>query len=350
MVGVMDLILVNVKDSWVERACNYAQISLVWTYNRMGTSDYCRRLRRIVVGLVAELAFYDWLSRQGIPFGLKGRTAWYEKDRWDIDVKGVPYDIKSLFVENFPRNLSEVLDWCVLVPVDQLTTKLRKTNQFAYVFAFVSGKWFNPTQPPNFATETLISSSTIPSARWLIHVPWDFDFTKRRVGELGSLVVNAQDSRDYGRKIELGGTTVSGSGKQLNRQVVTDVVTLGPSRNATQTKFFELLYVRWLSPMFPHGEIRIEATNLPLSEAIPPAYGFSPSPRRHSQQGPQMNGWYDIWLYDAKVLLVGWADINSVSGWQILRHFQPCDPVRSTQTDNYFNKVMNLNPMRMLDC
>lgn len=76
-----DFVLLDAQEDWVEKGCRYAEISLTRTYNRMSSPYYDKRLRRIVVGIIAEYAFLDWVKRKGLNYRLDGRTAWYESDR-----------------------------------------------------------------------------------------------------------------------------------------------------------------------------------------------------------------------------------------------------------------------------
>jgi hypothetical protein len=73
-VTVADFVRRKISDRAITRACQYAQVSLTRTYNRMGTPYFDRRLIRIVVGVAAEATFLEWLQEMQIPYSLKGRT------------------------------------------------------------------------------------------------------------------------------------------------------------------------------------------------------------------------------------------------------------------------------------
>lgn len=338
-----DFVLVNARDEWVEKGCRYAEISLTRTYNRMNSPYFDKRLRCIVVGIVAEHAFLDWVKRKGLNYRLDGRTAWYESDRWDISINGVPYDVKALFVdEGVPQNLSEILNWHILVPVDQLKAKISKGQQVVYVFAFVFGRWLNYDIRQNAL------HSTSDRYRWLIHVPWDFRFTKRdeKSAPLGKLKVSICDPSDEGKEAILIGTRLTAGSK---REIIREKIVLSVSPKESSSEFFELLSIRYLDWCLPCGEIRIKAQNVGLEE-IPNQYGFISQPKAQRNQPPLLNGWYDIWLHDAKVLLACWVSGSEIlDNWDVVHRRSRRYPVKATQTENYCSIVSNVHPLAEIE-
>jgi hypothetical protein len=335
-VTVADFVRRKISDRAITRACQYAQVSLTRTYNRMGTPYFDRRLIRIVVGVAAEATFLEWLQEMQIPYSLKGRTPWYAADRSDIVIAGYRCDVKTLDAHQPFTNLAELLDWCALVPVDQIG------HADIYVFGYVSARI-------NYAAaeaQPLLPPNTASSYRWLTHVPWQWEWHRRNPRQdppLGHLSCHITDPADAGAVIELGGTEIRRQGKRI---AFGERITLSTSSQSSQRQFYELLYVRWLAEQLPAGDIVIEAGTSGLREAIPPKIGFTPG--KPSRQPPLRNGWYDIWLYDAEVVFVGWASQEMVREWPILKHKQSCPPVSATQTRNYHGFVRQLEPLNAL--
>jgi len=327
-VAVSDFICGQISDKAIARACQYAQVSLTRTFNRMGSPYFDKRLRRIVIGLAAESVFMDWLKENGIPHSLSGRTRWYEVDRYDIGIHGYRCDVKSLWTDQFPSDLNRILDWCVLVPVDQVHHK--KESADIYIFAFVSGKLASSTQTS--MTLSLIGQNY----RWLTHVPWNKQWWNRSQ-PLGHLRCYAIAHEDEGKEIELGGTML----KDNKRITFQERIRLSRTKTRTRHEFHELLYVKCVSSDLPVGTIIVESEQ--LREEIPPYIGFIPNEPR--QLPPKLNGWYDIWLYDAVTIIVGLAFRSDVLGWQQLPHHSRCDPVAATQTTNYYARVRQLRPL-----
>jgi hypothetical protein len=333
-VTVADFVRRKISDRAITRACQYAQVSLTRTYNRMGSPYFDRRLLKIVVGVAAEATFLEWLQEMQISYDLKGRTPWYAADRSDIVIAGYRCDLKTLDAHRPFTNLAELLDWCALVPVDQIG------HADIYVFGYVSAR-------TNYAAAGMQPlPNTASSYRWLTHVPWQSKWHKRNVRQdppLGHLSCHSTDPADAGAVIELGGTEIGRQGKRI---AFRERITLSTSPQSSQHQFYELLYVRWLAEQLPAGDIVIEAGTSGLREAIPPEIGFTPG--KPSRQPPLLNGWYDIWLYDAEVVFVGWASQGMVRKWPILKHKQPCPPVSATQTRNYHGFVRQLEPLNAL--
>jgi hypothetical protein len=345
-VTVADFVRRKISDRAITRACQYAQVSLTRTYNRMGTPYFDRRLIRIVAGVAAEATFLEWLQEMQIPYSLKGRTPWYAADRSDIVIAGYRCDVKTLDAHQPFTNLAELLDWCALVPVDQIR------HADIYVFGYVSAR-------VNYgAAEMQPLPNTASSYRWLTHVPWQWEWYKRderKDPPLGHLSCHITNPADAGAVIELGGTKIHRRNKRI---AFSERITLSTSSQSSQHQFYELLYVRWLAERLPAGAIVIEAGTSKLCETIPSVIGFIPSKesrqRKQSKQceqsrrPPLLNGWYDIWLYDAEVVFVGWASQEMVREWPILKHKQPCPPVSATQTRNYHGFVRQLEPLNAL--
>jgi hypothetical protein len=325
MVTVGDFIRVDVMHQWVVKGCNYAQVSLTRTFNRMSSPNFIDRLRRIVVGIIAEEAYLYWLQQQGVPVSLKGRTKWYEKDRYDFGVFGMKHDIKALFVKQLPSVLDVILDWFVLVPVDQFSA----IPKDIYVFAFVFGSW-NTIGLTHQSEEARMS-------HWIVHVPWDYRWTVRKDCPIGFLTVWTNSPADEGNIVRLVGTD-----DLKGRNIIEEDIQLSMTPVRTNHSFAELLCIQWLGVSPPNGRIVIEASD--IVEEIPPKFGF----KSQRKSPPELNGWYDIYLRNAVVLLVGYATKQDICEWGFIPAQSQCPPLRLTLTNNYGQKVRYLQPLSQI--
>src|SRR6185436_17020017 len=119
-----DLIHLPYTSDLTEGGIAYAVRSLPYTYDRMGGSPF-DRLRRIVAGVAVELAFRRYLSRQDIPFDVKGATPFTDPDRYDVSLGGHRCDLKSFLIthreqiKEMRRDAGILLQAPALVPSDQ---------------------------------------------------------------------------------------------------------------------------------------------------------------------------------------------------------------------------------------
>jgi len=325
MVKVGDFIRIEALHQWVVKGCNYAQISLTRTFNRMGSLNFIDRLRRIVVGIIAEEAYFHWLQQKRVPVSLQGRTKWYEKDRYDFGVFGMKHDIKALFVKQLPSVLDLILDWFVLVPVDQFSA----IPKDVYVFAFVFGSW-NTTGLTHQSERSAMS-------HWVVHVPWDCRWTVREEHPIGFLTVWTDSPADEGNIVRLVGTD-----DLKSRNITKEDIRLSMTPVRTNRSFTELLCVQWLGTLPPKGRVVIEAGD--IVEEIPPEFGF----KSKRKSPPELNGWYDIYLHNAVVLLVGYATKQDICEWSFVPARSQCPPLRLTLTNNYGQKVRYLQPLSQI--
>ena len=143
MTDVSDFIHLPYARELTEGGISYALRSLPYTYNRMGGSSY-DRLRRIVAGVAVELAFRRFLSKQNVPFDVKGATPFTDPDRYDVALGGRRCDIKSFLItyrnqiSEMKRNPEIVLNAPALVPSDQNAAEGHSEKDI-YLFAFLSG-------------------------------------------------------------------------------------------------------------------------------------------------------------------------------------------------------------------
>ncbi len=96
-----DIFAVEITDQMIVDAVNYAEKSLHYTYNRMGSSNLYDRVRNIVKGLIMESAFKRLLDFHRVQYDLLGNTHWTKKDRYDVGIDGHKYDIKGFFISEY---------------------------------------------------------------------------------------------------------------------------------------------------------------------------------------------------------------------------------------------------------
>lgn len=99
-----DIFVVEVTDQMIIDAVHYVEISLRYTFNRMGKRNPYDRVGNIVKGLIMEAAFKRLLDHHNVHYDLLGNTHWTKKDRYDVGFDGHRYDIKG-YTLAIPRKL-----------------------------------------------------------------------------------------------------------------------------------------------------------------------------------------------------------------------------------------------------
>lgn len=201
-------------------------------------------------------------------------------------------DIKSFFVvadnpEFKKQGLEYFMDCSALVPKDQLEGR-EMEDEDIYVFAFMVGREHKFFASDLFPTET----------KWLVHCMWEYEFFKppKYLNEysndpLGILKISCE-SKDVNKEFVLGGTC-------QEKKFYFEKICLGKNCFAeTNGQFFQLFFIRPFDNKLPAGKIRIEAKKGRETSSIPSLYGFD---------GPEKNGWEDIWIYDAEIHFCGFS-------------------------------------------
>lgn len=348
MLNASDIVAIKAQDDWIREACEYAELTWSFTFNRMGKANPYDRIKKIVIGLVAQSAYEEWLKQNKIPYDQLGRTPWYEIDRYDIGIYGRKNDIKAFFLDitnpilqnrGIKRLSPQRTDWLLtcsaLVPQDQYHSRSLEDKDI-YVFAFIADKFYYGFLPL-FDKEL---------NRWIVHAFWDYHWLKpsswvRTHGEemLGRISVKALDPKDEGKTITIGGTVAP-------QQKGTEVLTLKAGQwVSTKASFYQLVFLR--IDKKPNGEIIIQASQGGLKERIPPVSGFEIE-RGTGQLKVRLNGWNDIWLYNPIIYLVGFltkAEFGSIAE-AIDRFDKTVKQYLDTLTPNYRCYVYNLRPLK----
>jgi len=253
----------------------YALRSLPYTYNRMGGSSYAR-LRRIVAGVAVELAFRRYLSKQSIPFEVKGATPFTDPDRYDVALGGRRCDIKSFLItyrkqiSEMKRNPAIVLNAPALVPSDQ-NAAVGHTEKDVYLFAFLSGLIA--------ASQSDLQKLTYKKQpQYLVHAMPDTWVRPSGWNSLGMLALKSESAET--QIVEIGG-------QDEGREMRTSTVELPPNKRVEiDNRFFSVAYIH--SKSLPGARIGIH------------------SPTRHETHLISTTNWGNIWVYGMGILLVGW--------------------------------------------
>ncbi len=315
MLTASDLLRLPYTPNLTEGGITYAIRSLPYTYNRMGGSLY-NRLRRIVAGVAAELAFRRYLSQEGIPFDVHGATPFTEPDRYDVALGGHRCDLKSFLISNRAQiaalrsNPELLLKAPALVPLDQHTGGSHRPDDL-YVFAFLFGlitasrsdlrKALDADQPV-YLTHPLPRAWSKP-ANW---VP------------LGPLALKSES--DEPLTIELGGQTEE-------REFLTYSVELpGKERILVEEPFYSLsaLHIDQL----PGARIGLHSAQIGKTYLIDPYT------------------WGNLWVYGTELILVGYIPYEEFR--RRARLIQPGSRVvqyHKTRTRNLAVPVEDLKPL-----
>jgi serine phosphatase RsbU (regulator of sigma subunit) len=88
MITKDDITIVEVTDQMILDAVHYAEKSLQYTFNRMGSRNLYDRVRNIVKGILMEAAFKRLLDYHEVKYDLLGHTHWTKRDRYDVGING----------------------------------------------------------------------------------------------------------------------------------------------------------------------------------------------------------------------------------------------------------------------
>lgn len=296
----------------------YACRSLPHTYNRMGGSD-ANRMRRIVGGIAAELAFRRYLSEHQIPFDVKGATPFTDPDKYDVSLGGRRCDLKSFLltrksqINELKRDLGLLLNASALIPSDQFAATTHNDSDL-YIFAFLTGL--------HAASQTdMAKASEAGNPLHLIHtLPKDWA-KPERWHPLGKLALKS-DSEEM-LTIELGG-------QDAERKFLSQTITLEPhKRTQTEATFHTLAYAH--VDKMPNARVGIH------------------SPEKDETYIIGSHDWGNIQVYGMSILLTGY--LTRAEFRQKAREIPVGSRVyqySSTKTKNLGVPVHELRPMKHL--
>jgi hypothetical protein len=318
MITSEDFLRLPYTSDLTEGGIAYACRSLPHTYDRMGGSPF-DRLRRIVAGVAVELAFRRHLTRQGIPYDVKGATPFTDPDRYDVSLGGHRCDIKSFLITHrdqialLRRDLEPALKAPALVPLDQHASAGHYDNDL-YLFAFLPG--LIAASPEDMQKASLAGGPT-----YLIHTMPGAWTRPQTWAPLGPLALKSE--ADESLVLEIGG-------QDSNREFIVHALELPPhTRVELEAGFHSLAYVHVKSR--PTARVGI----------------FSPV--RKETYLIEWIAWGNIWVYGMEIYLAGWISREEFRRRASLIHegsrvFQ----YNLTRTKNLAVPVSELKPLSEL--
>jgi hypothetical protein len=311
-----DIFTVEVTDQMIFDAVSYAEKSLHYTFNRMGSRNLYDRVRNIVKGLIMESAFKRLLDYHNVSYELLGNTHWTKKDRYDVGIDGHKYDIKGFHIAEqlkakaIQDNPRWLLDCCALVPSDQINARSLKSDD-VYVFPFMVGEFERSIGPNLF---------TIEQFRYLLHCFWDYEWIKNNDWKCkGHIIIDSKLESNLEFRI---------GGQGENREVIIEKYLIKPGQQVvTKNEFFTVLFIQ--TNFYPQGEIQVHCAGISKPERISPS------------------DWGNIWVYDSKVYLTGCLTKNEFKqrSIEIPRFYKDCKQYGETKTVNRKMYVHELNPL-----
>lgn len=311
-----DIFTVIVTDQMIFDAVHYAEKSLHYTFNRMGSANLYDRVRNIVKGLIMESAFKQLLDSHDVKYDLFGNTHWTKKDRYDVGLDGHKCDIKGFFIgdewraKEILKDPTWLLDCCALVPSDQVNAKSLKDDDY-YVFPFMIGEVERSNEPNLFTANRF---------RYLIHAFWDYAWFKNENWKcLGRMKIQSLSKNSIHLRI---------GGQGENQEIITEEIDLNPGASViTSSEYYTLLFAQ--TNESASGEIVIQCDSNKQVEKI------------------TTHDWGNIWFYNGIVYFTGYmpkADFKKKTV-EIPRFYKKCKQYGETKTVNRMLPVNELNPL-----
>ncbi len=340
-----DIVSLKVNDKWFKSGLNYALMSWTSTFNRMGKPNPYSRIEKIILGIIAEAAIENYLKTSKIKFETKGKTKWYEADRYDIGINGYAIDVKSNFLDTdsqyiinkFANIQGDKFKWFLkchaLVPLDQFNPGVNERRAHkrdkVYIFPFIEG----------FFNEEKFNKT-------LVHAFWDYKWLKRAeckgLPNLGNVEVGYTGTKNNA-SIRIYGTT------SKNKACIEDVL-LANNQVLTYNNFYQIFSIEWTGNELPDGIIRIKSKKLKLEEVINPKCSFELE-KKVDKYWPIENDWQSLKLYKSEVHLLGWIyeEEFRVKGKEEKRFTKTIEQYSEIKVDNWGCLVNELEPMKLID-
>src|SRR5512142_1983981 len=188
----------------------YALRSLPYTFHRADGSQY-DRLRRMVAGAAAELAFRRYLTEQNVPFDVKGAMPFRDPERYDVALAGQRCEMKSFLisrreqVSQIKQNPKILLNVPALVASDQNAAE-GHLNSDIYLFAFVSG--FVTSSKDDI--QKVVENS---QPYYLVHVMPDSWMRPQKWNPLGKLALKSDSEQS--QILEIGAQDAAGEMRSI---------------------------------------------------------------------------------------------------------------------------------------
>jgi len=345
MINASDIITEEIHDNWIRLGLNYSLISWTSTFNRMGKPNPYSRIEKIMLGIIAELAIEKYLTDSKIKYETKGKTKWYEADRYDIGLNGYAIDVKSNFLDlnsqyiinKLSNNLFEdkfkwFLKCHALVPLDQFNpgTNERRAHKRdkVYIFPFIEGAFSHENhQKP------------------LVHCFWDYKWLKR--AEYKDLPKLGKLSVEYHGKLKNASVKIYGT-TEKNKSCIEELHLIS-GKNTTSNDYFQVFSVEWLCDTPPDSRVSFFSKNLKLSENIKPEFTFELE-KTDECYWPRENNWQSLKLFNSKVHLLGWIyeEDFRIIGTEQKRFTKTIEQYSEIKVDNWGCLVRELEPLKAL--
>ncbi len=275
MLTPTDLLHLPYTPDLTEGGIAYALRSLMYSYDRAGTSPY-DRLRRTVASVGVELAFRRYLSQNNIPFEVKAAAPFTDRERYDVSLAGRRCDIKSYLISHraqiaeMRNNPSVLLNAPALVPSDQHAGDGHLRNDI-YIFGFLSGliaasqidlKKVVETKQPHYLLHAM-------PEEWRKPIHWN---------PLGALTLKSDSAQEL---------LVEVNGQDEAREMKRKVLSLPPKTKVTvDESFYSISSI--------HIRREMDARLGIKCEAVKEAHVISPLE------------WGNIWVYGMEIFLAGY--------------------------------------------
>lgn len=321
MIAATDFLILPYTSDLTEAGIAYACRSLAYTYDRMGGSQ-AARLRRIVAGIAAELAFRRHLSAMEIPHDLLGATPFTHPDRYDLAFGGRRCDLKSFLIYNRARirevrkSPAALLDAAALIPVDQFASD-HLHEEDLYIFAFVLAliaPHSKDLQRALAAEQPVCLLHPLPEG-WARPQLWR---------PLGQLILKTELQSEIA--LEIGG-------QRPDRQFQVERLEIPPgrqvrSRAAWNAVSYLSLVLPQQTPELPAGRVGIFSPVLAEAHIVQP------------------RDWVNIWVYGMEITLAGYITRGEFrrrarripAGGQVFQYPR-------TRTDNLAVPIASLHPL-----
>ena len=275
MITSPDIIHLPYTPDLTEGGIAYAVRSLPNAYQRVGGSPY-DRLRRVVAGVIVELAFRRYLSEQNIPFEVKGARPFTDPERYDVSLGGRRCDIQSFLISyreqisEMKRNPQVLLNAPALVPSDQNAAE-GQSDKDIYLFAFLAGLIAA-------SQADLQKAMDAGQPSYLIHVLPEAWRRPATWNPFGVLVLKSESAET--QVVEIGG-------QDERREMRTSVMEIPPkTRVKLEQGFHSVAYIHIKS--LSNARIGIHSPALQETHII---------------NAPD---WGNIWVYGLDILLAGY--------------------------------------------
>lgn len=115
---IIDKIPERIQDRIVNKAINYALLSISFTYNRMDLNKLANRIQNIAKGKIAELMFQFFMKENRLEVNFSScQTPFYKPDKRDFLMAEYEWDIKNNFVRSADTlSLKQLIELPALIP------------------------------------------------------------------------------------------------------------------------------------------------------------------------------------------------------------------------------------------